>query len=156
MTDVSTTMRAAMNAPETSEAFLVLIELSHDDLADTIRVTSDGQNTESNGNTYISYPFDIYLPYSPETGVCKGKLTIDNVDRQIVENLRQISTAPTIRIMVVLASDPDTIEIDYPNFELGNAEYDAMFVTGDLTLPSYSREPYPADTMNPSTFPGIF
>lgn len=154
--DTSLTFRQAVNAQETGEAFLVLIEIDHDDLTTPIRVTSDGVDTVSNGNTYTAYPFEISLPDDQEGSVSAAKLTIDNIDRVIVEAIRSISTAPTVTISVVLGSDPDTVEATFPNYEFRQIEYDAMTVSGDLSLKTFMSEPYPGDAFLPSTFPGVF
>jgi len=154
--DTSLTFREAINAQETDEAFLILLEIDHDELSEPIRVTSDGVNTVSNGETYIAYPFDLSLPDDPEQGVSVAQLTIDNVHRVIVESLRAISTAPKVTIRVVLGSNPDVVEAEFPNFELQQVQYDAMTVTGQLTLRTFFQEPYPGDAFLPSTFPGVF
>lgn len=154
--DTSVTFREAVNAQETGEAFLVLIEIAHAALSTPIRVTSDGVSTISNGDTYLPYPYDISLPDDPEQGVSSAQLTIDNIDRVIVESIRSISTAPTVTIRIVLGSDPDTIEAEFPNFEFREISYDAMTVSGDLTLKTFMGEPYPGDSFLPSLFPGVF
>jgi hypothetical protein len=154
--DTSLTFREAVNAQETGEAFLILLEIDHDDLSEPIRVTSDGVDTTSNGNIYTSYPFDLQLPDDTEGNIPTAQLTIDNIDRVIVESLRSISTYPTVTIKIVLASDPNTIEAEFTNFELREPQYNALLVSGKLMLKSFFREPYPGDLFLPSTFPGVF
>lgn len=154
--DTSLTFRQAVYGQTTDEAFLVLLELDHPDLSEPIRVTSDGVDTESGGNTYISYRFDIRLPSDPSEGVTRGKLTIDNVDRQIVEAVRSINSPLSVKIMVVLASSPDTVEAEFSGFELRNVVCDALQVTGDLSVEYFTSEPFPGDLFLPATFPALF
>ena len=156
MPDPSLTFHQAVNAPETGEAFLILLTLDHDTLDEPLRFTSDGVDTESRGNTYIAFPFQISLPPSSKDQPPKMQLTIDNVDRQIVQTIREIQSAPSITVEVVLASTPDTVEVTLPDFILLNASYDRLTVQGDLVLELLEREPFPADTYNPANFPGLF
>ena len=62
MRTLSSAAQAAVFAAQTGEAFLVLLELNHADLATPIRVTSDAVATVSNGDTYTPFPFFISLP----------------------------------------------------------------------------------------------
>jgi hypothetical protein len=153
---VSSRFRSALFAQETAEVFLVLLEIHHEELVDPIRLSSDSVNTTSNGQLYIAYPFEIGLPDDPAEGIPRAKLRVDNVHRSIVEAVRRISTPPKVHMLVVLADNPDVVEVSFPHFLLTNVQYDAETVSGDLTLESLEAEPYPGDSFLPSTFPGIF
>lgn len=153
---VSTTFKQAVAAQETGEAFLVLLTISHADLAAPIRVSSDAVNTTSRGETYVAFPFDLALPDDNRSSAPRARLTIDNVDRQIVEAMRLIQSPPTVLMEVVLASDPDTVEAEFPAFKLRSVEVDILTVRGDLTIELFEDEPYPAGSFVPSAFPGLF
>lgn len=153
---LSTPAKTAAYAQETGEVFIALITISHPSMVVPIRVSSDGVNTVSRGNTFIAFPFE-YLP--PAMGAGKeprARLRIDNVDQEIMIKIRSIDTAPTVLVEVVLSSSLDTVETSFPDFELRNVEWDALVVEGDLTLESFLDEPYPAVVFSPATFPGIF
>jgi hypothetical protein len=153
---VTLTARQALYAQETGEAFLVLLTMDHADLGAPIRVSSDAVDTVSRGNTFLAFPFQLSLPDDTDDRPPRARLTIDNVDRTIVQTLRQISSAPTVLIEVVRGADPNTVEAAFPDFELSNASYDVLTVQGDLTLESFLREPYPAARFTPAGFPGLF
>jgi len=155
MRNTSLTFRQAANARETGEAFLVLIEIT-DGANPPIRLSSDAVDTVSNGDLYSAYPFDLTLPDDPEEGITKARITIDNVHRDIIAWIRGLSSAPSVTILIVLGSDPDTVEAEYSNFELTNVQYDALTITGDLGITSFMGEPYPGDSFLPSKFPGLF
>lgn len=153
---VSLTLRQAANAPETGEVFLVLLTIDHPDLPVPLRVSSDGVDTLSRGETFVACPFGLTLPDDGDERPPKARLTIDNVDRAIVKAVRGITTAPRVLIEVVLASDPDLVEASFPDFELQEARFDALTVEGELGLESFFREPYPAQRFTPAGFPGLF
>ena len=154
--NVSNSFKSAAFGQQTDEVFLVLLEIDHADLSEPIRVTSDGVQTVSNGDTFVAYPFELSLPNNPETGISQAQLTIDNVSQDIITSIRNITTPPSVVIQVVLASDPDTTEAEFSGFELKNVSYDALTITGTLTIESFMNEPYPGGSFLPSTFPGLF
>jgi len=152
----SATFRDAVYSQRTSEAFIVLLTIEHDDLAAPIRLSSDGVDTTSNGETFIAYPFNITFPDDPEEGITMGKFEIDNVAQDYIAAIRSISTSPTMQIDVVLASDPDTLEVSLSGFEMTNIEYTANVISFSLSVESFMNEPWPGDSFLPSTFPGLF
>ena len=153
---VSATFTSAIMGQETSEAFIVLIKIDHSSLSSPIRVSSDGVNTSSNGETFIAFPFELELPISDPDQPPRARITIDNVDRSIVTAIRSISTEATVDIDIVLASDPNTLEISYSGFKLTNVDYDALVVSGDLGFEDFFSEPYPSRVFSPADFPGGF
>lgn len=108
------------------------------------------------GTEFIQFPFRISLPSSADNRIPRAHLEIDNVDRTIVQIIRQLTSAPTITMDIVRASDPDVIEASFQDFELRDVRYNALTVEGDLTLESFLREPYPSAQFTPADFPGIF
>ncbi|TVQ82100.1 MAG: DUF1833 domain-containing protein [Micavibrio sp.] len=146
----------ALNAQETGEVFLILLTIDHPSLSAPLRVTHDRRNTESRGEVFVAFPFDLELPEDSETLSAQARLSIDNIDRSIVAALRSIDGAPSVLLEVVRAADPDTVEAAFPDFRLTNVQYDALGVTGDLSIEDFTAEPYPAAVFSPSGFPGLF
>ena len=150
------TFKSAVFAQDTNETFLILITIDHDDLDAPIRVSSDNVDTTSNGNTFVAFPFDLVLADDDENASPRARLSIDNVDRQIVLAVRTITSAPSVLVQIVLASDTDTIEASFPDFKLENISYNDLTVSGDLTLEEFTTEPYPSGTFTPADFAGMF
>ena len=153
---LSTAALNAAMAQETGEAYLVLLTVSHADLAAPIRASSDGVDTISRGETFTAFPFDITLPEDSETGPPRAQITIDNVSREIVTAVRLISSPADILIEIVLGSAPDTVEVSFEGFEVRNVGWTALTVTADLTVESWIGEPYPHQRFTPAGFPGLF
>lgn len=163
MRSLSTGLKQAANAAQTSEAFLQLVTIDHSSLAEPIRVTTDPFETLSSGvkgvisNTveYVALPFEITLPDENEDQLPRAKLTIDNVSREVIAAVRGINTPATVNIKIVLASNPDVVEAEITNFELRNVTADALTVQGDLTTVQFDGEPYPAGRFTTSSFPSL-
>jgi len=153
---ITSVTRQALYAQETGEAFLILLTISHQNLAAPIRVTNDAVATISRGNTFVPYPFEMVLPDDQDNRSPRAKLAIDNIDRQIVSAVRSLPSAPGILIEVVRAAAPDMVEAQFVDFKLTNVSYDAYKVEGDLTIEDFTAEPFPAASFSPSFFPGMF
>lgn len=153
---LSLVARQALNASETGEAFIVLLTIDHPNLAVPIRVGSDAVDTLSRGETFVAFPFDLRLPDDSGDRTPRASLSIDNVDRRIVQAIRAITSAPSVTIEIVRAGDADTVEAAFPAFTFTDLSYDALTVSGSLTLESFAAEPYPAATFTPSRFRGLF
>jgi len=138
-----------------SDQPLILLKIDHADLAEPIFVVNDRVNVTSNAQEYIAFPFEIKLPDSLEDAPPRAQLQIDNVSREIGQAIRDISTAASVTISVVLRADPDTIEMDFPTMRLTNVKYDILQVRGDLEFEDLTREPFPARSFSPAEFPGL-
>ena len=165
MRQVSTAFKRAVNGQETSEAFILLVTISHSAFTDDMRIASDpfellpnaGVNgVISRGLEYIYLPFSINLPQQDDTGIARAQLQIDNVDRRIINAVRSANSPLSITLEVVLSSDVDTPEISIEDFRLERVEYDSLVVSGDISVEYFELEPFPAGRFTPSDFPGMF
>ena len=133
----------------------MLLQTTHPNLPEAIRVVNNNENVTSGGNVYIAYPFEIELPGEDSDQPPLARLRIDNVDRLLVATVREIATPPQITIRVVLASQPDTIEMEFQGLTMRNVTYDAATISGELVFEQILVEPV-ATVMTPSKFPGAF
>lgn len=149
---------ARLNAPETSSAFLTLIEFSHADFP-TLRLVNNTKNIVSNGETFSKAPFTAIFPPDTDQINAVGRLSVPNATLEIVDELRSV-LGSLDRIQVDMhdidSADPDTHLRSEAGLELVNVNYNANTMTGDLTRESYVNEPFPGDAMTPANAPGIF
>lgn len=163
---LSSVLRSALYARETGEAVIALITFSHDDLPEPVRICTGGIQedpldpdvyiTPSRGNDYLFVPVDVLLPEDIADGDPKSSLAIDNVDRDLIDTIRSIEEGATVLLEIVLASDPDTVEIAFPELKMVTADYDRDEIVVDLTIDALLTEPYPGDSFTPAGFPSIF
>jgi len=162
---LSSNFIASANSRTVSEIYIVLITFEHADLAAPLRFASDNKDELptagvrgilSNSNEYIFCPFRAVFPAETDQGISAAKLEVDNVDRSAVQAIRSVSSAITVTMQVVLASDPDTVETTVTNLKLKNTKYNALIVSGDIAIKYFEDEPCPALRFTPSQFPGIF
>lgn len=155
MRTVSSNARAALYAAQTSEVFLQLLTVDHPDLGAPLRLVNNTESIVSDGETFEPFPFELVLPAETDTELPTVELVVDNVSRELLEEVRSISTPFTLTIEIVLASSPDVIEASY-DLESRSATYDASSIRFQLGAEAYMSEPFPADIYTPTTYPGLF
>ena len=163
--DISDAAKNAIYAQQTEEVFIFLVTIDNENFTTPIRVASDSfellpdagvRGVLSRGEEYLYMPFDISLPAQDESGVAKANISIDNISREIVGHVRQATSALSITIEVVLASDVDSPEITVSDFRLDRVTYDSLTVSGDISVEYFDLEPFPSRRFTPSDFPGLF
>lgn len=156
MRTLSSNARAALYAAQTAEVFLQLLTIEHDDLVAPIRLVDNTEAIVSAGETFDPFPFRIVLPAETDTELPTVELVVDNVSRELLEEVRSISTPFTVTLEIVLASDPDTVEAGPFLFESRSASYDVQTLRFELGAETFMTEPFPADIYTPTTYPGLF
>ena len=150
----------AITAPNTDAVFLVLLSIDHDDLAAPIYCVNNNQavtSTIPGGSTlFLATAFNFVLGRNADGEVNNAQLTIDNVDRRIVQAVRTISSPATVTAWIIMASDPNTIVQGPWNFELLNVTYNSYNVSGDLVFKAYLEEIAGTVFFPPNTFPGLY
>lgn len=152
---LSPAARQALFAQQTGEAIIILLTLTEASLPAPIRVCTAGEDVVSNGETYQHFPFEITMPDDTADAPPTVRLTIDAVDRQIIEAVRSVGGAITVEMQIVFSSDLDQVEVIPGEFKLNEVEYSALTIEGTLSFEPILDEPYPADTFTPAKFPGM-
>jgi hypothetical protein len=134
---------------------IVLLEIEHASLNETIRANNSGEDIYHNSLWYVSYPFSIELPDDTEEEP-SGVISIANVDRQIGSAIDSLTSTPTLRLKVVSSFDPEEVHMDWIGFRLGSFSRNAMEVSGTFSVRQYSSEPFPNIVVRKSNFQNLF
>uniref|UniRef100_UPI003BA98BB0 DUF1833 family protein n=1 Tax=Stappia sp. TaxID=1870903 RepID=UPI003BA98BB0 len=151
----SNVLISAANAAQTDEVFLVLLEIDHPQLTEPVRLVSNTEDVVSNGDTYVGFPFEISL-FNEDDQTPRAQIRVQNVDRRIGEVVRSLRSVASVAVSVVLASDPDTIELDWIQAELRDVEGDAISVSATIAGQDYTTEPWPVTRATSDILPGLF
>jgi ABC-type tungstate transport system, periplasmic component len=142
--NVTTSFRRSAEANFADEVDLCFLTISHQSLADEIRVVWDTQNYVLDGETYIGFPFDINI-LSDDENPPTAQLAIQNVDPRIGDSVRALTSPPRIKITLmwsgasgqigaaildesstsILDETSDTIRDNTNTFSSSNAIYEA-------------------------------
>jgi hypothetical protein len=120
-----------------------------------LRFVNNNEPLVSNGVTYEAFPFSIVLPGDDGDTLPKVQLQIQNFDERLVEAIRAQETPPAITCQLVTSLTPDEIEIEIENLILRSVTYDALMITGDLTVVNVLNQKF-GGYYTPVEFPGLF
>ncbi len=156
-TQISNRMARAILAEETDEVVVACLTFEHESLVAPIRILNDNVKLVRASGEYLPYPFEPVLPDDTEEAGGTATLQICNVDKEITRQIRNLDGIPTVTLEIVLAGQPDHVE-------MGPFEYDILQADYDLTVLSLSlgheddffNQAVPAQTYTPTNSPGAF
>lgn len=147
--------RTVLLQQRVTQVYVVLIEVAHPMMGETLRVVNDDQDLVSNGETWVRGYCALELPDTLE-GDRKASISIQNVNNAISSSLRSLVGPATVKFRVVRRDTPNTVEVEYPTLKVGNIRGDALVVRGDLISGHNKAEPFPRVTANRTTAPGLY
>jgi len=144
-------------ASSSNSAWFFLLTITTTNPSDVpIRLVNNNEPVRSNGLEYLPYPFALTLPLDTGDQIPQITLTIDNVDQMLVNAIRELEIAPTIRVQLVTSAFPDIVEKDLDFLKLRNVTYDAMSITGTLEVASVWARKFPSERVDPVHYPALF
>ncbi|MDP2322577.1 MAG: DUF1833 family protein [Gammaproteobacteria bacterium] len=143
-------------AQDSNEVWVTLLKISHASLGAPLYFCNNTEDVTHSGQIYTAFPFQITLPSDESEREPVASLTISNVDRRLVDEIRSISSGPSMEVRVVLASSPSTTEYGPVALKATSVSYDANAITFQLGFEAYGAEPLPATKFTPEWFPGMF
>jgi hypothetical protein len=151
---------AAMMAQETADAFLTLLTITLDNPPDlhftdnSVDITS----TVADGSTpvvYTAIPFTFIAPANKEGELAQARLTIDNVGRELVDDIRQQVTPLKVSITVVSSADLNTQVALFSDMTLRNVNYNSLSISGVLVLENLYAENF-SQLLTGRYYPALF
>lgn len=109
--------------------------------------------------TFVSFSFSINLPTIDDKSNPEAIISIDNVSREIVENIdRAVTSQDVINVTYrpYLSTDLTAPSYDPPlHFILTDVVADVFKVTGRAKFPDLSNLSFPNKVYTPTLFPGL-
>jgi hypothetical protein len=144
---VSAVFRTAVNREETGEVFLALLRLYHASIiGGPMRFVNDTTTLPVAGSDaaeYLGCPFEIAFPDDRDDQLPEVSLRIDNVDRQITQTVRTITTPVDAELEMVVASQPTIVEVPAQRFTMRVVTGDIYTVTGTLRFEDVLNARFP-------------
>lgn len=112
MPSFSDDLKINVNKLNAEESPLVLIEINHPLITETIRLVHDNCDIISNGETYLAMGFEIKRQADVQGELPKVTLTMQNVGRSLVKWIDMSGGGKDAEIVakIIRRSDPDNIE----------------------------------------------
>lgn len=155
--DLSAAARQNLNATSADEPLLMLLEITHAQLAEPVRVVNDVQDITVEGNLYQACAFQLSLPEESDGRVPQAQLSIDNVGRELMQWLEASAggAGSQCRVLQLLRSQPDVIEYDI-TLDMDGIVATQMLVTATLGYVDFLNQQAVAISYRPETAPGVF
>lgn len=152
---ISPAARASVNASSTAEVWLTLVKLTHSSFDEPVCIVRNTEAVTSNGTLYSPFPFDVNLPDEEAEQLTVVNWVALNASNELIEKLRGVTGKIDGTISLVLASQPDIVEVTM-DLEMRAFEYDAETINGSMTTEPILDAVFGTMTMDPNNAPGLF
>ena len=160
-------VKASLEAPESVDALLAFLTITHPSLTDPIRVVSDVMDYVVDGLPFLGLPFDFGVLTDTE-GPPMTELRMQNVDQRIGRALLGLNDRAKVTLEIRtsadfdLSQDPRTeipggsVLYRFADFDLIDVTATAGEISGRVMLRDYSQEPWPGQRCTQTRMPGLF
>jgi len=152
---LSPALLAQLYAQESDVPFLMLVTLIHPSFT-TVKLVNNSEDIVSNGETFTSFPMRIRLPADDGESTREVSIEFDNVSRELIDELRTVTTPIDVKIEMILASNPDDIQITLDELKMRNVTYNKSIVSARLYLDSFLNVELTSERYSPKLYPGLF
>lgn len=141
-------------AEATNQVFILLVTFWHGQ--EIFRCALNTEEVVSRGQVFTPTYFSVELPEVSNDAPGGVQLTVDNVDQRMIDLLRRITTPIQVKIELVLASQPNTVELYIEDLVMRNVSWNVAQITGQLTSEDMLNASFPGHIYEPRTFQGVF
>lgn len=145
-------------AQESGDPFLTLITLNHPTFPDPLRFVNNSVDIVSRGNTYKAFAVEIGLPIDDGENQKEFSLIFDNVSLELIDEIRSVvgETQIQVSLEMVLASQPDVVEIEYSELKIATVSYNRFFIECKLITDDFLSTELSSERYTPTIFRGLF
>lgn len=152
---LSPELLAQLYAQESSDPFLTLVTLSHPSFSD-IRLVNNQEAIISRGETFQPFPMRLRLPVDDGESARYFVIEFDNVGLELIEEIRTVTDAITVKLEMILASIPDSVQISQDDLKIQNISYNKSKITANIVLDNFLNTQMTSEKYSPTNFPGLF
>lgn len=147
-----------INSLHSEDALIWLLTFQDHSGGNVLRACNNNEPMTSRGMTFEAFPFSVKLP--PDSGDGRPQnltITFPNTGRELMRLLREYApeSPPQVKLELVLASAPSTVEKVIDFLQVSGADYDALAVNVQLTAtPIFGRKTL-MNLYDDDEFPGL-
>ena len=154
MRQLTPELLAQLYGQTSNDPFLMLVTIDYN--GTYLRFVNDIQDITSNGEVYQAFPMRITLPAEDGETDRTVKIVFDNVSLELIDEIRTATTPLPVQIDMILASNPDLVQISVTDLKIKNVQVDAQSIQASLFLDDVLNIEVPSEKYTPTTAPGIF
>jgi len=149
-----------INSVSSGEVFLFLLQMDYinpvNQQPEVQYFVNNNQQVNAFGNQYLPLAFNVVLNTEDGEKLPTVALIMDNVDRELVGEIRSMQEPPSITLTLVPASRPGEAEMVLNEMVLRDVHYDAQQISGTLYVNDILNQRFPRDRYTPNNAPGLF
>ena len=153
--NISPELLAQLFGQVSDDPFLMFVTISHPSFP-TIYLVNNTVDMVSRGVTYTAFPMEITLPVDDGERAREVSIIFDNVSLELIDELRTVTTPMDIKIEMMLASDPNTVQLSLEELKLRSVTYDKQKVSAKLFMDSFLNVELTSEKYTPTLYPGLF
>jgi hypothetical protein len=157
--------RRIASEPHSSEDQVLLVKITHADLAEPIFLSTDPTQrisvdplvygTVSNGDTYLFVEMNAILPDDRKGTPPRVALEFENLDSSYIELARSFTSPARADLSIIFVSDPDAVMKRFTGLWVTKVSYTESTISFDLSR--FRAENIPTGRrMTKDRFPGLF
>lgn len=125
---------------------------------DTFTTTDDDilYGVVSRSENYMYLPMQITLPDESDGRAPRATITFYNITGYLTPLIRTVNEPIPLKLEIVLASNPDIVEVSFSELYLMSATYNKEQISAEISVAGVDREPFPQHNFTPLYFPGLF
>lgn len=154
--NLSPEVLAQIFSQESNDPFLTLITLSHESFDSDIRLVNNTKDVSSRGEVYQGFPMRIRFPMDDGESARDFTIEFDNASLELIEEIRSVTTKIGVKIEMILASLPDTVQIEQADLLINTITYSGQKISARVVLDSFLNVEMTSERYGPTNFPGIF
>jgi len=156
----------------TEEIYVVLMEITHDDLDAPIRLSTDNaKRVSSDPLVYgtrsswrdanpLSEPYlwviaSVLVPSDQDDAPSSGSFALETLDSSVTKLLLSFTDPAQLNIAVVLASSPDLVEAEWLGLDITTAAIDSGEIALTFSREEVELERFPFARLTRNRFPGL-
>lgn len=143
-------------AQESDDPFLMLVTLTHPDFLETQRFVNNLEDVTSNGFLFTAFPMNIVLPTDDGESTREVTIIFDNVGRELITEIRSITTPIDVKIEMVLASNPNQVQISLEELKIRSISYNKTRVSARLYMDDFLGTSMTSEKYTPLIYPGLY
>jgi|TARA_A100001391_G_scaffold50885_1_gene30944 hypothetical protein len=171
---ISVNARLAHDAIGSDHVEVVLLQITHPETEQVIRISSDpterisysplsygtrsnwlGADPTNDDQAFLFVLVSVLLPDDEEDRPPSARFVIEGIDNDLVEVLTSTIERAQVSMAVVLHSSPNVIEQEWLGFELLSAKKEGEGVVLSISRDPVTAEPWPMGRMTRERFPGL-
>lgn len=152
---ISSSNARYINDPTTDAAFFFLLTITSES-EPPIYLVNNLEAVTSRGISFQPYPFALTLPNDDTTKSPTVQIVVDNVDQRLVELVRSMPSAPSVKVELITSKFPDLVEREIDYLKIRSVEYDAFTIKFTLEIQNILARKYPEGSYDPIQFPDLF